>query len=163
MLQCQLLRAGAQVPRRAHASDAGYDLTACGFAHSETQEGFRWVVGPGQRVLVGTGVAVACPENVCFQIWPRSGLAWKEGLGVLAGLVDSGYRGEIKVLLCNHGDRDIVIAPGDRIAQLVPVQLCPGPRPLALACVDRLEPSERADQGFGSTGVAAAPAEKPTV
>lgn len=142
-LRCQLLRPGAKIPGRAHFTDAGYDLSAC-------LDG-PIVLKPGARMSVPTGVAVSCPVETCFQIWPRSGLALKQGLDVLGGLVDSGYRGEVLVILQNHGTADITIAPGDRIAQLVPVRLHFASQQLQLQVVDELGPSDRGVYGFGST------------
>ncbi len=144
-LQCQLLRPGAKIPTRAHVTDAGYDLSAC-LAEC-------LVLKPGARVCVDTGVAVSCPVETCFQIWPRSGLALEKGLDVLGGLVDSGYRGEVKVILQNHGVMDVIIRPGDRIAQLVPVSLHFNSQQLQLQGVDKLTASDRDVKGFGSTKV----------
>lgn len=141
-LQCQLLRPGAKIPTRAHVTDAGYDLSAC------LEESL--VLKPGARILVNTGVAVSCPVETCFQIWPRSGWALEKGLDVLGGLVDSGYRGEVKVILQNHGTLDVTICSGDRIAQLVPVSLHFA-RQQQLQVVDELHASDRDVQGFGST------------
>lgn len=161
-LCCQLLHANAQVPTRAHASDAGFDLyaylpstaTAAAAAELSTADP-TWlrtpvVIAPGARVLVHTGVAVSCPAHTCYQIWPRSGWALKMGLDTLGGLIDSGYRGEVQVLLQNHGAFDVLIYHGDRIAQLVPVALHPSPQ-WQLTVKARLDDSDRDTRGFGST------------
>lgn len=146
-LQCQLLHPDAQAPTRAHVTDAGYDL----YAYTKTPPyNVPVLLEPGRRVVVGTGVAVKCPIDTCWQIWPRSGWAVKKGVAVLAGLVDSGYRGEVQVVLQNHGTEEVVIEHGDRIAQLVPVSLHFLPQRV-LSVVPDLEASDRGAQGFGST------------
>jgi dUTP pyrophosphatase len=134
------LREDATLPERAYPGDAGLDL-----ASSERVE-----LGPGERALVGTGLAVAIPEGYAGFVQPRSGLAAKHGISVLnsPGLVDSGYRGELRVVLLNT-DREspFVVEPGMRIAQLV---VLPVPE-LELVEVDELPPSERGVRGFGSS------------
>jgi dUTP pyrophosphatase len=131
----------ATLPTRAHHNDAGLDLYAA--------EGAR--IGPGQRVSVGTGLAVAIPEGLAGLVMPRSGLALEHGIALVnsPGLIDPGYRGEVRVLLLNT-DRatEFRIAPGDRIAQLVLV-------PIARASplqAEELDPSARGAGGFGSSG-----------
>lgn len=108
------------------------------------------LVKPGKRTLVPTGLSVAVPPGFELQIRPRSGLAVKQGIGVLnsPGTIDSDYRGEIKVILINLGHDSITVKRGDRIAQMV---LCPVPRAV-LEEVDELPPTERNDGGFGHTG-----------
>lgn len=130
-----------ELPSYARADDAGLDLRA---AHEATLE-------PGCRRLVGTGLAVAIPPGFTGLVLPRSGLALNQGVTVLnaPGLVDAGYRGELKVLLVNHGDKPVVITRGDRIAQLV-IQRA---ERAELIEVDELPASERGAGGFGSTGV----------
>jgi dUTP pyrophosphatase len=131
----------AILPTRAHAGDAGLDLYACEAAH----------IGPGERWSVGTGIAVEIPEGHAGLVLPRSGLAKKHGIALVnsPGLIDSGYRGEIRVLLLNTDPADIFrVEPGDRIAQLVIV-------PIALAEpveAPVLADSARGDGGFGSSG-----------
>ena len=128
-------------PARAHADDAGLDLVA--------REDARLVPGGG-AVVVPTGLAVALPPGYCGLVCPRSGLAAKHGIGVLngPGVIDAGYRGEIRVVLHCVGPEPVEVARGDRIAQLlvVPVALP------ALAFVAELPESVRAENGFGSTG-----------
>src|SRR5438034_10257381 len=99
------------LPRYARASDAGLDLHAAE----------RVVIEPGGRALVGTGLAVAIPPGYAGLVLPRSGLAFRHGVTVLnaPGLIDAGYRGELKVLLVNHDPRTATFARGERIAQLV--------------------------------------------
>lgn len=126
-------------PSKANPGDAGWDLRA-----SEDT-----LIRPGFRSLVPTGAAVELPDGTAGFIWPRSGLAVKHGIDVLAGLIDSGYRGEIKVALVNHGAEAFVIERGDRIAQLVVAPINTDEAEF----VDELNDSERSDKGFGSSGV----------
>ena len=139
---------GLPVPSRARPGDAGVDLYA---AASVT-------LAPGERAAVGTGVAVAIPEGYGGLVTIRSGLALRHGLSIVnaPGVVDSGYRGEIRVVLVNLGDEAVTVARGDRIAQLLVDPVGTG----GLVEVDALPPSERGEGGFGSTGLqgnAAAP------
>jgi dUTP pyrophosphatase len=139
-LPIQRLREEAVVPARAYAGDAGLDLAACERAE----------LGPGERAVVGTGLAVAIPEGYAGFVQPRSGLAARHGISVVnaPGLIDSGYRGEVRVVLLNT-DRAVafVIEPGMRIAQLV---VLPVPA-FELVEVDELPESERGVRGFGSS------------
>ena len=139
-LPIRRLRDDAVVPERAYAGDAGLDLAACE----------RVELAPGGRATVGTGIAVAIPDGYAGFIQPRSGLAAKNGITIVnaPGLVDSGYRGELKVILLNTDERDaFVVEPGMRIAQLVVVPV-PGVEPVE---VDELPASERGVRGFGSS------------
>ena len=139
-LPIQRLHADAVVPQRAYTGDAGLDL-----ASSERVE-----LGPGERALVGTGLAIAIPEGYAGFVQPRSGLAARHGLTVVnsPGLVDSGYRGELRVVLLNTDRTEpFVVEPGMRIAQLV---VLPIPE-LELVEVDELPSSERGVRGFGSS------------
>ena len=134
------LRDDAVLPGRAYAGDAGLDLVACE----------RHELGPGARALVGTGIAVAIPAGHAGLVTPRSGLAAEHGITIVnsPGLVDSGYRGELRIILLNTDrERTFEIEPGMRIAQLV---LLPVP-PVELRVVDELPASERGDRGFGSS------------
>lgn len=128
------------LPRHAYAGDAGLDLSACE----------RVVLEPGERALVHTGVAVAIPFGYAGYVQPRSGLAIEHGVTIVntPGLVDSGYRGELRIILLNT-DREhaFTIEPGMRIAQLV---ILPVP-PVELQVVDELPESERGERGFGSS------------
>jgi dUTP pyrophosphatase len=129
------------LPRQARPDDAGLDLHA---AHDLTLE-------PGGRALVPTGIAVAIPPGHAGLVLPRSGLALERGVTILnaPGLIDAGYRGELKVLLINHDLRAAVtLRRGDRIAQLVLVRV-ERVQPIA---VEALPASERGEGGFGSTG-----------
>jgi dUTP pyrophosphatase len=134
------LRDDAVLPARAYAHDAGLDLAACE----------RVELGPGERALVPTGLAVAIPEGHAGFVQPRSGLAAKHGITIVnaPGLIDSGYRGELQVVLLNTDAREaFVVEPGMRIAQLVVVAL-PALDPVE---VDELPGSERGERGFGSS------------
>jgi dUTP diphosphatase len=135
------LRDDAVVPSRAYRGDAGLDLVACE----------RHEIGPGERALVGTGIAVAIPDGHAGFVTPRSGLAAESGITIVntPGLVDSGYRGELRVILHNTDRREqFVVEPGMRIAQLVVVAV-----PQAeLREVAELPASHRGSSGFGSSG-----------
>jgi dUTP pyrophosphatase len=139
-LPIRRLREDAVLPERAYSGDAGLDLAACD----------RHELGPGERAVVGTGLAVAIPEGFAGFVQPRSGLAARHGISVVnaPGLVDSGYRGEIRVVLLNT-DREepFVVEPGMRIAQLVVLPV-PG---LEAVEVEELPESERGVRGFGSS------------
>ena len=128
------------MPERAYSGDAGLDLTACE----------RVVLAPGERAVVATGVAVAIPDGYAGFVQPRSGLAARNGITIVnaPGLIDSGYRGEVRVILLNS-DREeaFVVEPGMRVAQLV---VLPVPE-LELVEVDELPASERGARGFGSS------------
>ena len=139
-LPLRRLRPDAVVPAHAYDGDAGLDLAACE----------RVELGPGERATVGTGIAVAIPEGHAGFVQPRSGLAARHGITIVnsPGLVDSGYRGELKVVLQNTDRRaPFVVEPGMRIAQLVVLPV-PG---VAAVEVEELPASERGDRGFGSS------------
>jgi len=140
-LAFQRLDPDAALPERAHPGDAGFDLRSI-----EDVE-----VGPGERAMVRTGLAVAIPDRHAGLVLPRSGLASKHGLTLAnaPGLIDSGYRGEVRCSVVNLDPHESVkIARGDRIAQLVVVEV-PELRP---GWVEQLPPSSRGESGFGSTG-----------
>ena len=139
-LLIQRLGPDAVIPERAYAGDAGLDLAA-----SERIE-----IAPGERAVVGTGLAVAIPEGYAGFVQPRSGLASRHGISVVnsPGLVDSGYRGELRVVLLNTDQVDaFVIEPGMRIAQLDILAI---PH-IELSEVEDLPESERGGRGFGSS------------
>jgi dUTP pyrophosphatase len=131
----------ATLPTRAHEGDAGLDLYACETAH----------IGPGERWGVGTGLAVEIPAGHAGLVLPRSGIAREHGITLVnsPGLIDSGYRGELRVLLLNTDPAETFrVQAGDRIAQLVLV-------PIAMATpveAPALADSARGDGGFGSSG-----------
>lgn len=137
-IQVKLLSDQAILPTKNTLSDAGWDLYS-----TDNIEIF-----PGHRTLVSTDVSMAIPEGYAGLIWPRSGLSAKQGIDVLAGVIDSGYRGEIKVCLLNTGDRPVIIQHGDRIAQMVIQRILQWD----LEAVEELNSSERGDSGFGSSG-----------
>ncbi len=130
----------ARLPERAYSGDAGLDLATCE----------RVELAPGARAVVPTGLAVAIPEGFAGFVQPRSGLAARHGISVVnsPGLIDSGYRGEIRVVLLNtDAENTFVAEPGDRIAQLV---VLPVPE-LEVLEVDELPATERGVRGFGSS------------
>ena len=139
-LPIRRLRPDAVLPVRAYSDDAGLDLSACE----------RVELGPGERAVVGTGLAVAIPEGHAGFVQPRSGLASRHGIAVVnsPGLVDAGYRGELRVVLLNT-DRatPFVVEPGMRIAQLVVLAV----PEVELVERDELPTSERGVHGFGSS------------
>jgi len=139
-LPIRRLRPDAVLPQRAYGGDAGLDLAACE----------RFELGPGERATVGTGLAVAIPDGYAGFVQPRSGIAMRNGITIVnsPGLVDSGYRGELQVVLLNTDAREsFVVEPGMRIAQLVVV---PIPE-VELVELDELPESERGVRGFGSS------------
>lgn len=142
-LAVRLLSSEASVPRRAHPGDAGLDLVAAEAAR---------LAPAGGRGAVRTGIAVAIPHGYAGLVLPRSGLAARHGVTLTnaPGLIDAGYRGELIVLMINHGDEPFDVRAGDRIAQLVitPVSLC------TVSSVEELPPSDGRGAGrFGSTGM----------
>jgi dUTP pyrophosphatase len=140
-LRVQRLRDDAVLPTRAHSGDAGLDLTAC-----ETV-----TIGPGERAIIGTGLAVVIPDDHAGLVVPRSGLALRHGLSIVntPGVIDAGYRGEVSVILLNTDHEHLfTVEPGMRIAQLLV---------LPVVAVDVIEVSEltqtaRGEGGFGSSG-----------
>ena len=142
-LRFRRLSAAATLPTRAYEGDAGLDLRAAEAA----------TIGPGERMSVGTGLAVEIPSGHAGLVLPRSGLAARHGITLpnAPGLIDAGYRGELRVLLLNTDRSEtFAVAPGDRVAQLVIVAV-ERPEPVEL---EELAPSERSERGFGSSGLA---------
>jgi dUTP pyrophosphatase len=140
-LRFRILDEAATLPSRAHSGDAGLDLHSAQAAH----------IGPGERWQISTGLAVEIPEGHAGLVLPRSGLALRYGISLVnaPGLIDSGYRGEIGVLLLNNDPAEgFRIEPGDRIAQLVVVPIAD----LSPVEVEQLADSERGEGGFGSSG-----------
>lgn len=135
------LRPEAVLPARAYAGDAGIDLSAC--------EGLE--IGPGERAVVGTGLAVELPVGYTGFVQPRSGLAARHGITIVnsPGLIDAGYRGEVMVILLNTDRAEpFVVEAGMRIAQLVVLSVAD----VELVEVEELETSERGGRGHGSSG-----------
>lgn len=127
-------------PTRPHTGDAGWDLAAAAAV----------TLAPGERAAVATGLAVAIPPGHAGLVLPRSGHARRHGVSVVnaPGLIDPGYRGEVTVLLINHGHEPVSFARGERIAQLVIVAV----PEVSWTAVDDLDTTERGEGGFGSSG-----------
>jgi dUTP pyrophosphatase len=138
-IKVKKLKSEAIYPSYAHVGDAGLDL----FSAEET------FIKVGDRVAVSTGLALAVPNGYVGLVWDKSGLALKQGLTCLAGVLDSGYRGELLVVILNIGNQDIKIKAGQKIAQLLiqPIQT------VKISQVNELEDSYRGVGGFGSTGL----------
>lgn len=139
MIKFKKLNKEAKIPERATTGAAGFDLHYTGYST---------VLHIGKRVIFETGIACELPGGCMGIIKPRSGWAAKYGVDVLAGLIDTDYRGEIKVILINHGDRPLHINTGDRIAQLVVTGFISESYE-----IDNLSATDRGTSGFGSTGV----------
>ncbi len=140
-LELKQLDTGLPLPKYAHAGDAGLDL----FSAEDL------VLEPGARALIPTGIAIAIPEGYAGFVQPRSGLAIREGLSIVntPGLIDSGYRGELKIIAINTDPaKAIEITRGERIAQLV-IQAVPV---VEIVPVEELDDTERSIGGFGSSG-----------
>lgn len=140
------------VKRLDHAGDLplpSYETD--GSAGMDVRAAEALTIAPGKRELVGTGFAFAIPAGYEIQVRPRSGLALKKGISLpnSPGTIDSDYRGELKVILINHGDEDFVVQRGDRIAQIV---VAPVQRGILVEVAD-LDETQRGSGGFGSTGV----------
>ncbi len=137
-LEVKLLSDKGIVPQKANRFDAGFDL----YSSENTS------IAPNARSLVGTDVAMAIPKGHVGLIWPRSGLAVKLGIDVFAGVIDAGYRGEVKVCLYNSGSDTVEIEEGDRIAQLL-IQKVDN---FFIRKVQELDDTDRGSGGFGSSG-----------
>jgi dUTP pyrophosphatase len=139
-LPVRRVRPDATLPSRAYDGDAGLDLPAAEAV----------VLAPGERAVVGTGLAVAVPDGHAGFVQPRSGLAAKHGITIVnaPGLVDSGYRGEVTVVLLNTGDQPFEVEPGMRIAQFVVLPVA-SVEPIEVA---ELPETERGERGYGSSG-----------
>jgi dUTP pyrophosphatase len=137
-VKVQILKDNAKVPTKTNFNDAGFDL----YSNIDT------IIPPKQRKTVSTGIAIQMPEHFAGLIWPRSGLSVKQGIDVLAGVIDSGYRGEIMVCLYNTSDENVSINIGDRIAQII-FQEVPH---VIMEVHESLGSSQRGDNGFGSSG-----------
>ena len=131
------LHPDAQIPQYGSDNAAGFDLYACG----------NYDLQPGEYAMIATGIALEFPEGKVLFIWDRSGLGSK-GIHRFAGVVDSDYRGEIKVVLCNHTKNTFTINKGDRIAQAVIQDYYRA----EFQEVEQLTESQRGEKGFGSTG-----------
>lgn len=138
-IKCKLLTPMAKLPTKGSVNAAGFDLYSAQVA----------TLNHGQRLCISTGIAISIPPGYYGRIAPRSGLAVKNGANVLAGVVDSDFRGEVKVILINHGDTPMDIRQHDRIAQLI-IERCGF---WGFEQVEELEDTTRGTGGFGSTGV----------
>lgn len=138
MFRVQKLNEGAQVPTRSNPGDAGYDL------YADTQVDIH----PHELAMISTGIAISIPPDCYGRVAPRSGLAWKHQLDVFAGVVDSSYRGEIKVLLKNYSGHTVTLNKGDRVAQLIFERIY---TPVLVESAS-LDESDRGAGGFGSSG-----------
>lgn len=140
----------SMLPKKAHESDAGFDLYANLIHHHGLEA--KLIIPPKSRMLIKCGFGMALPIGYEGQVRPRSGLSLKSGIGVLnsPGTIDAGYRNEVGVILVNHSTEEFVVNHGDRIAQLV-IQKLPD---VEIVEVQELSnPSERGMAGFGSTGI----------
>ena len=138
IVKVQLLNSNGIIPTKTNDNDAGFDL----YSSIDT------IIPSKQRKTVSTGIAIQMPEHFAGLIWPRSGLSVKKGIDVLAGVIDSGYRGEIMVCLYNTSDENVSINAGDRIAQIIFQEV---PR-VKLEVHSTLGSSQRGENGFGSSG-----------
>ncbi len=137
MIHIKKLNSTAIVPSYAHPHDAGMDLYAC---ESMT-------IKAGERGLVPTGIAMAIPSGYVGLIWDKSGMALKFGLKVMGGVIDSGYRGEIKIIVHNLSSADYTVKAGEKVAQMLIQQVVQMP----LVEIDSLDDTSRGVGGFGST------------
>lgn len=137
MIKFKRLDKSAQIPIRATAGSAGFDVFSNG----------HYTITPNVRCLLDTGIAMQLPSDMWGELKPRSGLAAKHGLDVLAGVIDSDYTGDIKVSLINLGDAPVEIKKGDRIAQLIIQRYVSEWHE-----VESFDDTERGNGGFGSTG-----------
>jgi len=150
-LKIKKLHEEAVIPKYAHEGDAGFDLSAI-ISERDCMGKITdsYAVAPGEKYIAKTGLAFAVPDGYELQVRPRSGLAYKHGITVInsPGTVDSGYNGEVMVILLNTGKQSFEIKSGDRIAQGV-INKLPS---VAIREVDELDETERGAGGFGSTG-----------
>jgi dUTP diphosphatase len=129
---------GGALPEYASAAAAGADLRASEAA----------LLAPGARAAIATALRLEIPPGHVGLVWPRSGLAVRHGVDTLAGVIDSDYRGELKVVLVNHGDEPFRIAPGDRVAQLLVQRV----ERVSFTAAAEVADTARGGAGFGSTG-----------
>lgn len=141
MIRIKRIHPDAALPTRGTEDSAGLDLRCLR----------EFTIPPGDRAAIRTGIAVAVPRGTVGMVWPRSGLAVKHGIDVLAGVIDADYRGEILVILVNHGHNDVVVNQYDAIAQLVVQE---HHSDMEMMLVNELDVTGRGDGGFGSTDAA---------
>lgn len=142
-------KSGFDLPEYATSQSAGIDIKAK-LKEDEWDEDDKYRLEPGERILIKTGLYLELPNNIEAQVRPRSGLAYKNGITIVnsPGTVDADYRGEIGIILINHGQSDFVIKHGDRIAQLVFAEY----KQVEFEEVKELSETERGAGGFGSSG-----------
>jgi dUTP pyrophosphatase len=140
MVNVKRLTAHAKLPVKATVGSAGYDLSSAVDA----------VISPGSRELISLGICIQVPRGTYGRIAPRSGLAVKHGIQVGAGVIDSDYTGEVKVLLFNHGTEPFKVTIGDRIAQLIIEKIVDNAE---INLVSDFAETDRGSGGFGSTGI----------
>jgi dUTP pyrophosphatase len=140
MVNVKRLTAHAKLPAKATIGSAGYDLASAVDA----------VIPPGSRELISLGICIQVPRGTYGRIAPRSGLAVRNGIQVGAGVIDSDYTGEVKVLLFNHGTEPFAVTSGDRIAQLLIEKIVDDAE---IKLVDEFVATDRGSGGFGSTGI----------
>jgi dUTP pyrophosphatase len=145
ILKVKLLSSSAHLPTKGSSGSAGYDVYA---SHA-------CIVLSRNRNCIPLDIAIRVPKGTYGRIAPRSGLAWKNGIDVGAGVIDRDYGGPVGVILFNHGDSDFVVSKGDRIAQLIIEKI----ENSQVMQVDDLDVTERGEKGFGSTGVHSTPLE----
>lgn len=138
MIAVKKLHPEAKLPSYAHPSDAGMDFYALENA----------LILPQERKLISTGIAMAIPQGYVGLLWDKSGIATKHGIKTMAGVIDAGYRGEIKILLHNLSLQPFIIEKGSKIAQM----LIQSVEQKEIKEVTELEETERGEGGFGSTG-----------
>ena len=138
-IKIKKLHSNAIIPNYAHKGDAGMDIYSC----EDT------IIYPKQRKAVSTGISIALPENYVSLVWDKSGIALKQGITTLAGVCDSGYRGEYKIVLLNTTTKNYKIKKGQKIAQIL-IQKIETPE---IKEVENLDETSRGDGGFGSTGL----------
>lgn len=148
-LLVHLCRVGAIAPQRGSDQAAGYDLFACVDCIEDCN---RIEIPPMERVSIPVGIKIAVPLGTYGRIAPRSGMALRNGIDVLAGVVDPDYRGEIHVLLYNSGKESYIVEHGDRIAQLI-LERCLSTEVWGVGSEEELPSSRRGNAGWGSTGV----------
>lgn len=154
ILKIKCLYDDAQIPVRGSNLAAGYDLRAHSYVNMESKETVSFddenvlIIPVGSRCLIKTGIAVAIPQNCYGRVAPRSGLTFKNGINIGAGVIDADYRGEVGVIIFNNGSEDFTVQKGDRIAQLI----CERIIHPTIKIVDDLDSTERGGDGFGSTG-----------
>lgn len=167
------IHSNARAPSRGRAGDAGFDVYACFRSNPvenlnlqkdgrlvrhwsnkmKSYKGKEITIPPGCRAIIPLGLAVYCRPDTAYKVTPRSGLACKYGIDVLGGLIDSNYRGELLVILQNHGEHAFSVQEGSKVAQLLPIKIHQDPEQGELPLLQELPDSERGEAGFGSSGM----------